>query len=174
MDMEKILSSLPFDRLCKAMTIFGLILTILPLSYLFSEKSQYRLESIRLDGKNNTLSQKEKNIERSFKQNTKTIEEVLKRDFTYEETHKRTAPLFQENKSYIKELDQIEIERINLKTEVRVLESNKQLRMEYQWILLSVSVYGAFLTLVGFLDWSAVEEKELKQALFTSKSQLKS
>jgi hypothetical protein len=36
--MEKILSSLPFDRLYKAMTILRLILVILPLSCFISEK----------------------------------------------------------------------------------------------------------------------------------------
>jgi hypothetical protein len=58
--MEKILSSLPFDRLCKTMTIFGLILVILPLLYLIPEKIKYQQESIRSDGKNHALSQKEK------------------------------------------------------------------------------------------------------------------
>jgi hypothetical protein len=60
----------------------------------------------------------------------------------------------------IKELDQLEIERTNLKTEARVLENNKQLIMEYRWGLGGISIFGVFLAVVGFLDWSTMEAKE--------------
>jgi hypothetical protein len=101
------------------------------------------------------------------------MEAVLKSNFTYEEKQKRVTTLFEENKSHIKELDQLEIERTNLKTEARVLENNRQLIMEYRWVLGGISGSGVFLAVVGFLNWSTMEENELRQAGSISKSQLK-
>jgi hypothetical protein len=172
--MEKFLSVLPFDRFYKFMTFLGLILAILPPSYFATEMRKYQQENIQLDGKNDILSQKEKNLENSLKVNRGIIKEVLKRDFTYEETKERTSDLFDENKSYIKDLDQIEIERTNLKTELRVLENNNSFIMERRWGLGGIAMIGLILTVVGALNWSIVEENELRLAYSLSKSQRKS
>jgi hypothetical protein len=159
--LDKLLKLNPFDRSYKMLCMLGLILVIIPSAYFFYEQKHCSDASIQLEGEKNVLDKKSEQVNRHIKLNNEIISSILKHDFSYEETVKKTTPFFDEDKIYEKEIDAIEIDRINLETNKLLLEDRTQTINKFRWPIFSISMCGLLIFIYGYLNWSYIESDEL-------------